>query len=346
MSLNGFSLTLESKIRLMTTTKNQFKRLEILDELFNRKKCTQEELLSYINEKLADDDKAIDKRTLFRDIKHLIEEKNAPVHRPEKGDEFYYYTSKFSIKNVPLDEDDVSSLRKAIVVLKQVQDFQMMDEVEGVIRKLENKIHTQTDHQPTIVQFEKHTSSSGSEFFDNLMDAIESKISIRLFYQPFGVAEPAEKIVHPYLLKEFRNRWFLIGREGEADYINNYALDRISKIKNSETPFVENNLFDPDHYFDSLIGVSVPRGAKPETIELKVYKPSVPYVITKPIHHDSQKTIKENKDGSLVIQLTLIINFELKSILLSYGSGVEVRKPKALRDDFKKLLKESTARYK
>lgn len=214
--------------------------------------------MEYINEKLSEDGKTIDKRTLFRDIKYLVEEKGAPLHRPEKGDEFYYYTSKYSIKNVPLDEDDVASLKKAIIVLKQVQDFQMMDEVENIIRKLENKFHTHAEAQATIVQFEKHTISSGQEFFDNLMDAIESKISIRLFYQPFRIESPLEKIVHPYLLREFRNRWFLIGREGDSPFISNYALDRIKQIKNSDVPFVENDLFDPEHYFDSVVGVSVP----------------------------------------------------------------------------------------
>ncbi len=329
----------------MTATKHQFKRLEILDELLSRKKCTQEELLGYVNEKLWDDNTTIDKRTLFRDIKYLIEEKVAPIHRPVKGDEFYYYTSKFSIKNVPLDSDDVSALKKAIVVLKQVQNFQMMDELEAIIRKLENKIHTQTDQQPTLVQFEKHTASSGSEFFDNLMDAIESKVPVKLFYQPFGVKEPLEKIVHPYLLKEFRNRWFLIGRESDADVVSNYALDRIRKIKSSIVPFIENDLFDPDHYFDSLIGVSVPRGAKPELIEIKVHKPSVPYVLTKPIHHDSQTIIREFKDGSMVIRLNLIINYELKSVLLSYGPGIEVRKPKSLRTELKAVLKKTFQNY-
>ncbi len=329
----------------MAATKNQFKRLEILDELFGRKKCTQEELLSYINDKLSDDGNAIDKRTLFRDIKYLIEEKGAPVHRPEKGDEFYYYIAKFSIRNVPLDEDDVVALKKAIVVFKQVQDFQMTDELEGIIRKLENRIHTQTDHQPTIVQFEKHTSSSGKEFFDNLMDAIEAKIPVNLSYQPFGAKDAFEKTVHPYLLKEFRNRWFLIGREGQASYITNYALDRIKKIKNSEATFIENNLFDPEHYFDSLIGVSVPRDAKPENVAIKVYKKSVPYVLTKPIHN-SQAVTKENKDGSMVVELNLIINFEFKSILLSYGAGVEIKKPLSLRKEMSALVKEMQALYK
>jgi predicted DNA-binding transcriptional regulator YafY len=339
-----FLLNLVKRALFMAATKNQFKRLEILDELFGRKKCTQEELLSYINDKLSDDGKAIDKRTLFRDIKYLIEEKGAPVHRPEKGDEFYYYTAKFSIRNVPLDEDDVAILKKAISVLKQVENFQMMEEVEEVIRKLENRVHTRAADQTTILQFEKHTTSSGQEYFDNLLDAIEAKVPIKIFYQPYIYTEPLEKNIHPYLLKEFRNRWFLIGREANTNYVNNYALDRIKKIKNSDSVFVENDLFDPDHYFDSLIGVSVPRGAQPETIQIKVYKKSVPYIISKPIHHN-QQVLKENKDGSMVVELNLIINFEFKSILLSYGAGVEIKKPLSLRKEMSALVKEMQALY-
>ena len=79
---------------------NQIKMPEILDELLGRKKCYQSELLNYINKKLLDEGNSVNKRTLFRDIKYLIEEKNAPIHRPEKGDEFYYYQTKFSITSV------------------------------------------------------------------------------------------------------------------------------------------------------------------------------------------------------------------------------------------------------
>jgi len=344
--VKGFIAIFRVKVAKMTTTKNQFKRLEILDELFSRnKKWTQEELLNYINDRLFDEGKTIDKRTLFRDIKYLIEEKDAPLHRPEKGDEYYYYTSKFSIKNIPLNDEDIAFLKKAAVVLKQVEDFGMMEDVENVIRKLENKIHTQMDHQPTIVQFEKHTSSSGHNYIDSLMDTIESKVAIRLFYQPYVYQTASERIVHPYLLKEYRNRWFLLGRDGNSNYVSNYALDRIKDIKNTNVPFVENNLFDPDHYFDHVVGVSIPRNGNPETIEIKVYKQSSPYISSKPIHF-RQDVIKQNKDGSMLIQLNLYINMELKSVLLSYGDGIEVRRPKALREEMKASLKRTIAHYK
>jgi predicted DNA-binding transcriptional regulator YafY len=326
----------------MPATKNQTKRLELIDELLSRKKWSVDELFERINEKM--DGIVITKRSFFRDIQDLIEA-GAPLHRPEKGDSLYYYTHKFSLKTLPLDEDDVAILKKAIFVLKQVENFQMLGEVEEVIQKLENRIHTKAAEQATIVQFEKHTTSSGHEYFDNLLDAIESKVPVKIFYHPFIFKEPMEKVVHPYLLKEFRNRWFLIGREEDSTYVNNYALDRIKKIKNSDTVFIENDLFDPDYYFNSLIGVSVPRGAMPEAIQIKVYKQSTPYISSKPIHH-SQAILKENKDGSMVIQLNLIINFELKSILLSYGAGIEIKKPLSLRNEMSELITEMKSIYK
>lgn len=326
----------------MPATKKQTKRLELLDELLSRKKWTVDELFQRVNEKM--DGIEITKRSFFRDIQDLIEA-GAPLHRPEKGDNLYYYTHKYSLKTMLLDDDDVAILKKAISVLRQVEDFQMMDELEEVIQKLENRAHTNVGEQNTTVQFEKHTTSSGLEYFDNLLDAIEAKVPVKISYHPFIFKEPMEKVVHPYLLKEFRNRWFLIAREGHSAYVNNYALDRIKKIKNSDAIFIENDLFNPDTYFNSLIGVSVPRGSMPERVQIKVYKQSTPYINSKPIHH-SQMILKQNKDGSMLIQLNLIINFELKSILLSYGAGIEIKKPLSLRQEMSDLISDMKSHYK
>lgn len=328
----------------MPATKNQDIRLEVLDELLSIKKWTLEELLNRVNEKIGDNLNTINKRTLFRDIKYLSEQKNAPIHRPQKGDDLYYYTENFSLKNIPLDEDDIASLKNAIQILKQVDNFYLSKEVDEVVRKLENRIHIQTKDEAVLVQFEKHTSSLGNEYINDLLEAIKIKVSIKIYYQPYSHLAPSERVVHPYLLKEFRNRWFLIGREGSANRITNYSLDRIKKIKPSAENFVENDFFDPTEYFEHLIGVSVPEGAKPENIEIKVYKQAVPYILSKPVHLNQEK-IKIFKDGTILIRLNLIINYELKSILLSYGDGIEVKKPKSLREDLQLMIKEMLALY-
>ena len=152
------------------------------------------------------------------------------------------------------------------------------------------------------------------------MEAIKNRTTLKVTYHPYTHSEPGERIVHPYLLKEFRNRWFLLGREGNATRTTIYALDRMKKIRPSNLTYVENDLFEPEQYFQHLIGVSVPEGACPEEIEIKVHKSAAPYVLSKPIQSD-QKIIKRYKDGSLLVRLNLIINYELKSVLLSYGPG-------------------------
>lgn len=147
----------------MPATKNQDIRLEILDELLSLRKWTLEELLERVNRKIGDISDPVTRRTLFRDINYLIETKNAPIHRPEKGNNLYYYTESFSLKNIPLDEEDLASLKNAVQILKQVDNFHLLREVDDVVRKLENRIHIESAEQPILLQFEKHTSSLGTE---------------------------------------------------------------------------------------------------------------------------------------------------------------------------------------
>jgi len=328
----------------MPVTKAQSLRLEILDELLGSNRRTFQELLAKVNQRLYPDFKAIGKRTLLRDLDFLIDEKHAPVHRPTKADNFYYYTEKFSLKNIPIDQDELASLRNAIDILKQVDNFSIAQEVDYVIRKLENRLNVDCPDEHIYVQFERHTSARGAEYIDELLDAIKGKNALRISYQPYTHKEPSEKIVHPYMLKEFRRRWFLIGREGDGKRISNYAMDRIKKLRLSNDAYIENDLFDPEQYFSNLIGVSVPEGAKPEKISIKVYKQAVPYILSKPIHLN-QTVEKVFADGSMLVNLRLIVNYELKSILLSYGTGISVRGPKYLRTSMKELIIEMSGLY-
>jgi predicted DNA-binding transcriptional regulator YafY len=327
----------------MPATKKQIKRLEILDELLSRRRFTLDELLSHLNSRISDGTETINKRTLFRDINYLMEEKNAPIHRPGKWDNCYYYTEKFSLKTLPLDEEDVSYLKKAVEILKQVDDFKMLEEIDAIVHKLENRMYT-VDPVVPAVQFERHTASAGQEYFDDLYDAIVSKSPLNIGYQPYLQHHALSRLVHPYLLKEYRNRWFLLGREGGEKRVSVFALDRIRSIRNADAPFVENDLFELETYFNHLIGVSVPYGSTPEKIQIKVFKALAPYIKSKPIHHN-QVLVNEYKDGSLRIELDLIINYEFKSTLLSYGAGLQVMGPEAFRIEIRELIQKMHKLY-
>lgn len=322
-------------------------RLEILDELLGSiKRRNYEDLLDALNEKLVEHgDKEVSLRTLQYDISDLINKKDAPIHRPDKKDDKVYYTEKFTLKDIPLDQDDISILKNAVAILRKATNIRLTKEVDEIISRLENRIHTNVPESSSMISFEEHTEAKGKEYFEELFTAIREKCTVKLNYQPFG-KEEREWLLHPYMLREYRNRWFLICRIGNYNSLSNIRLDSIKgKIKNSKEPFLENDLFDPETYFNNVIGVTIPKEQEPLDILIKVDASSADYIRTKPIHK-SQIIKKENKDGSIQVELKLFNNYELKSTLMSYGPALEVIKPIELRDEIKELFKIGAAIYK
>lgn len=322
-------------------------RLDIIDELLDSPvKRTYGELLETLSKSLImRGEVPIRLRRLQMDISYLENTMGAPIHRPDKKDNRIYYTERFSLKNVPVDDDDISILKNAVQILKKATNIKLTEEVDEIISRLENKIHTNVPDSNTMIAFEEHTEANGKEYFDEIFSAIKLQQPIKLNYQPFG-KETREWLVHPYMLKEYRSRWFLIGRVGNNNSLSNLRLDSLKgKIRNSKEKFISNDLFDTETYFNDVIGVTIPRDTEPMHIVIKVAAISADYIRTKPIHK-SQVIKKENKDGSMLVTLKLLNNYELKSHLLSYGPAIEVTKPDMLRNELKDMYLRGAALYK
>jgi predicted DNA-binding transcriptional regulator YafY len=135
-----------------------------------------------------------------------------------------------------------------------------------------------------------------------------------------------------------------VGRKKVSQPIANLALDRIIKIDyDFQMPFLEQP-FNPENYYKNVIGVTVNSGLQPKPIQLWIDQYNAPYVITKPLHR-SQRLLKQNEDGSIIINLFLIENYEMERILLGFGDGLEVLKPERLRLRIKSILEKSLKRY-
>jgi predicted DNA-binding transcriptional regulator YafY len=148
---------------------------------------------------------------------------------------------------------------------------------------------------------------------------------------------------HPYYVKEYNNRWFVFGLDQENNSLGNLALDRIVSIEIAEeVQFINNETTDFDHYFDDVVGVSIPKqNPEKETITLCFTKNRFPYVTSKPIHN-SQKTIDEEKG---IVTLEVRPNWELDQQILSYGKDVEVVSPKWYRDRISGIIEEIYKKY-
>lgn len=334
----------------MPATKEFSYRLEILDVCLRRfgKRWDIDALLKATNEKLEEQwRKKISKRTLFNDLKHLTDELHAPVEKiTDNGKVYYSYSDKdFSIRNLPLVGEDVGYLREAVTMLRQISSIAIVDEMEAIISRLEHTATVANEPAAPMILFEQHSQATGSQHLDDLLQAIRGKLPLLITYRSFQMTAPEIWCVHPYLLKEYRGRWFLIGRKDALTVPTVLALDRMQKLKPATTAFIENDLFDPQNFYHHLVGVTFPTGEEIQEIIIKVRGIQCAYIRTKPIH-TTQMIIEDLPDDyCMVLTLSLINNYELRSHLLSYGPGIEVLSPASLRDQMKTLFVDGAQTY-
>ena len=183
----------------------------------------------------------------------------------------------------------------------------------------------------------------GLEFITPLYNAILYKKVLNVSYKSFKRDNNQSISFHPYYLKQYKNRWFVFGLNEDFGQITNLALDRIVGIEDTNRLYVPNSTIDFSEYFEDIIGVTLDKEAKLEKIQLKVSYDLYPYIQTKPLH-GSQKT-KEKGNTFVMIELEIIPNYELESLILSYGEGIEVLSPETLRDKIKNRVKATLSNY-
>lgn len=289
----------------------------------------------------------VSKRTVQLDIQMMRSDKlgyNAPIVVYNK--KYYKYEDQdYSITDIPLNENDMNVLSETVEMLKQFKDFSLFSELGGIIQRLEDKVYTEKTDQSAIIHLDKNEKLKGLDHLDTLYQAILKKIVLKITYQSFKARKPSEVIFHPFILKEFNNRWFLVGKTGvEAkSSIITYALDRIINIDYDTSIAYTQQPFNGDKYYKDVIGVTV-SNTRAERIEFWIDKKNSPYVITKPFH-PSQRTIRETEDG-VIFNILVQINFELERLILGFGDSIKVIKPKRLRDRMKQKLEKAAGFYK
>lgn len=187
------------------------------------------------------------------------------------------------------------------------------------------------------------------ELLPKLYDWIIRKKVLSLTYASH-YGKPEVLTVHPHYLKEFNDRWFLIGYVDEKGDEDSLSIDRIqnpSEVDGADFRTAEPWVFDV--FFKNMIGVSFTKG---ETEPVKVvFKAHGEYMFglirTKPVHRSQKLEAEYDKEqGFGVFSVCVIPNKEFYGRLMSKGASLEVVSPENVRNEMARKVSELAERYK
>jgi predicted DNA-binding transcriptional regulator YafY len=320
-------------------------RYKILDKCFNDNyhKYFIEDLMDKVNDQLVDAGlKPVSKKQIYDDIKFMksIDGWEAPIESYQAGKRKYLrYSCDFSIMETPITEMEVEQLETLITSLSRLQGIPMYDWVGELLTSLRLRFGLR-GIDTNYISFEQNRYMKGLRHLSNLINCIIKHQPIIIEYHPFG-KDIIKWTIHPYYLKQYNNRWYLLGYNSEFDDLSIVALDRIEAINYADITFKRNLNYDFDAYFRDILGVSIEKGKEVERICLKFSANRLPYVISKPLHYS--QVVEDEKEG--IVTLDLIPNKELISELIWFRDDVEVLSPNSLREEIREIISKMYKKY-
>ncbi len=205
---------------------------------------------------------------------------------------------------------------------------------------MNNLLNESSDMRDRIL-FEKIPSSR--KWLPVIVNAMRDKKAIELTYKGFSKEEPSTFIVHPYCLKLFKQRWYMLGKSEDYTAPWIYALDeRMINVIPLKKALKRPARFNAEEYFSNYFGVIVD-DRKPSLIDVKVVANQVKYFETLPLHK-SQKLVESNPDYS-IFRYYLVPTYDFTQEILSHGSAVEVISPEEFRDEIKREVEKMRENY-
>lgn len=266
--------------------------------------------------------------TIEKDIFAMRMDHDAPIKYSKRNDGYFYEDPHFSINEIPLSEDELSSIRFAVKTLQHFQEVPYFKEFGNAIDKIANRVSVAGEHEAeasAFIGFETVLSVHGNEYLTGLLQAIKEKTWVGFNYASFVSGELKQRRVLPLYLKEYRNRWYLISFDETKKDIITYALDRILDIDFTKEVSQELVSFDAEAYFAHSVGITA-RRTPPELVRIKADEVASKYIETQPFH-SSQIRLPNSTTFELHVQVTE----ELIRAILSFVGEVEVLEPEHLK---------------
>jgi predicted DNA-binding transcriptional regulator YafY len=323
----------------MPANKYALLRYRIIDRCISGGGFPTKEDLRYACEEAlyGSDGENISDSTIEKDIWAMRNESElgyyAPIkyHRDHRG--YYYEEEGYSINEVQLGDEDLEAIKFAANTLIQFRDLPIFQQFDQAISKIADRLAVAPDLDTSgverFMQFESTPAAGGSHHLATLLDAAKNCNPVKFSYKKFSSDTESEYELHPYLLKEYRNRWYLMGLDVAKQAIRTFGLDRVQKIEVNTKDIFSQGDFDSESYFKHAVGITVIDNSPPVKVVLKANSVLGSYLISQPLHPSQQV---EQHGDHVIISYEIIITFEFIQWIMGLITEIEVLEPASLKE--------------
>ena len=263
-----------------------------------------------LKEHLEDHGFSLSTRTLQRDIEQIRVELGLEILYDRPGNTYH----------LPDADDDRSTI---LPLLERAVLGELLGSHGGAIRAA----------APYVV-IERSGQLQGLHHWGPLLRAIRERREVVITYRRFQ--KEAEQVlrVRPYLLKEYRGRWYVLGLSDGYDRPISLGLDRMVGLQVTAKRINARDRENVERFYAPVIGVDSSPG-KAERVVLRFTPLQGKYAKALPLH-SSQQVLQDDAEA-VVVALHVLTNFELKQELLGLGAAVNVLEPAWLAKEIREV---------
>ncbi len=288
------------------------------------------------------------RRTVYRDLDALMFAGFPVISEMRDGRAYYRFLDTFRLGDVPFTSDEILALAFSEDLLRTLEGTVFHDSIRSALAKIRAGLGpelsaylAQLAESFRVLPGPHKNYARYKDTIQTLNDAVLGRRTVDMRYQTGRTGSVATRGLDPYRVWYRSGGLYVVGLDHKSDEIRTFAIDRIREISPTGTRFELRDGFDFDVYIGSSFGVIAESAVQ---VRIRFDRRWSTYVQER-TWHASQRFAK-GRAGSVELTMDVGNTPDLRTWILSFGSGAEVLEPRALRRDVKKEHQDALRRYR
>jgi len=312
----------------MSNFKKQYPRLQFID-----KKISEN---IYPNCKTLAKEYEVSAKTMERDLDFIRNEFGAPVAYDSSKKGYYYTEPNYRIPWIHITESDLFAICIADRALAAYKNTPIYEKLTDIFTKIKNSLPERIkmstswlgDHYSFLE--EPHTKIN-PEIWETISKSIQINKELRIHHKKATEKKTDMRTVHPYHIINYSGEWYLVAMCTKRNEMRRFAVSRINKAEVMKKSYTVDTEFDIKEYMGNSFSIFYQE--KEFDVKIEFSKQIAPYIEERTWH--PEQTIKEYKNGKIILSMKCTSKLEIKRWILSWGSDAKTVSPDWLKQDIK-----------